>query len=71
MPEKNLEPITMGDIEFALLERLDYLAKTDDYNTPIDSWLRCYEVLAQVKQAQALESIAKNLDTIRRLGIPE
>lgn len=47
--------MSLEEIEQALQQRIDHMAKMDDY--PIEDWLRTYEVLAQVKQAQASESL--------------
>lgn len=52
--------MSLEEIEQALQQRLDHMAKMDDY--PIEDWLRTYEVLAQVKQAQHLEFIARVVD---------
>ena len=60
--------MTLEEIEQALQQRIDHMAKMEDY--PIEEWLRCYEVLAQVKQAQAAESIAKLLDNWNMNGVP-
>ncbi len=60
--------MTLEEIKQALQARIDYMAKMDE--SPFEDWLRCYEVLAQVKQAQAAESIAKLLDNWNMNGVP-
>ena len=65
--------MTLEEIEAALQARLDHLAKMNAEgfeSPPFVEWLRCYEVLAQVKQAQALETISGMLDEFRINGFP-
>lgn len=56
--------MTLEEMEASLQERLDYVSKSE--RASAEDWLRCMEVLAQVKQAQHLESLDSRLDAIAR-----
>jgi hypothetical protein len=73
--------MNLTEIEQAIQERLQFLQKSHDERfehpsfeyTSWDTWLDCYNALAQVKQAQASERIASSLDGIEiimRNGVP-
>ncbi len=57
--------MTLDEIEESLQARLDYLDKKEAEGfeqPPFEAWLEIYQVLAQVKQAQHLEFIARAID---------
>jgi hypothetical protein len=64
------EDFTLADIESALQIRMSYLSKMLPEESTTEEWMNCYSVLAQVKQAQALRSIASTLERWDDYGVP-
>jgi hypothetical protein len=65
--------MNLQEVEQALQERLTYLQKRHDegFERPSwEAWLECYRTLAQVKQAQATERIARTMEGWGRTGFP-
>jgi hypothetical protein len=60
--------MNLQEVEQAIQARLDYMAKMDE--SPIEDWMEAYYTLAQVKQAQATERIARTLEGWSRSGVP-
>ncbi len=60
--------MTLQEILEQLQARIDFMAKMDDAEW--SEWLGCYQAIAQVKQAQALENISSILDVWGRTGVP-
>jgi hypothetical protein len=60
--------MTLAEIEQAIQARIGYMAKIDE--SPIEDWMDAYRTLAQVKQAQASERIAKVLENWLMNGVP-
>lgn len=65
--------MNLEEIEQSLQARLDYLDKKEAEGfeaPPFAAWLEVYQVLAQIKQAQASERIANRLDNWNQVGVP-
>ena len=60
--------MTLQEILESLQTRIDFMAKMDD--AAFSEWLGVYQAIAQVKQAIALEHIAKRLDGWNVSGVP-
>ena len=60
--------MSLNEILEQLQARIDFIAKMDDAEWP--EWVTTYQAIAQVKQAIAMERIAKRLDGWNASGVP-
>ena len=60
--------MTLQEILEQLQARIDFMAKMDDAEW--SEWVACYQAIAQVKQAIAMERIADRLDGWNAYGLP-